>query len=452
MTAYNNEKLGDYVRVAQRIDGTHAVTMVVPAQRRTANWPKSIRLPEYWEGRGSLDDFRFKRAVICDAARLNSQLDEEKRLETRRAKLTLRGLPELADIYLNSDDFRLHCNHWGQYRNRRILTILLEWSASRGHPEFADIRKSDISAQLRAFDDRPSDRLSLRSMWNKLCRLAMDEFGIKDNACKGLSWQRPAAAAVHIWYPSTVEKYARAAIEIGQPGLAAFLRVQFFIGQRQTDARLCQHGLNYVDGQMGVKQGKTRNIVGVPLPRHLMEEIERVRVEGSPFLFNDAKTNTCFKEGRIRDYMERIRNRILEDGDPVHDARTLRHSAACEMARLGLTDIDIASRTGHTLTTISQILPKYMVDRQGVARLSAIKQQVASGGSEADFEPASLKQVKDWSGDETRMKFHRRVNPNAAQRRPNRKRILGGPRIPPQLVAASYQSADLNKWRAGSAA
>lgn len=183
MTAQKWKDLGHYVRVKDRKDGTHAVSLMVPARHRTASWPKSIRLPEYGDSRGSLADFRFKRAVIADATRLYSYLQEERRLETRRSKLTERGLPELAEIYLNSDEYRLKCNHWGQYRNRRILTIILEWSASRGHPEFAEIKKSDINSQLRAFDDRPSDRLSLRCMWNKLCRIAMEEFGRSDNPC-----------------------------------------------------------------------------------------------------------------------------------------------------------------------------------------------------------------------------------------------------------------------------
>lgn len=451
MTAQKWKDLGRYVRVKDRKDGTHAVSLVVPARHRTTDWPKSIRLPEYGDAKGTLEDFRFKRAVIADATRLYSYLKEEQRLETRRSKLTHRGLPELAEIYLNSDEYRLKCNHWGQYRNRRILTIILEWSASRGHPEFADIKKSDINSQLRAFDDRESDRLSLRCMWNKLCRIAMEEFGRLDNPCHNMSWDRPTPAAIHIWYPETVERYANAATEIGQPGLAAFLRVQFFIGQRSTDARLCQHDKNYAKGQIGVKQGKTGKIVGVPLPRALRDEIASVRLNSSPYLFNDFEKMAPFDENGIKNMLARIRDRILEVGEPVHDARTLRHSAACKMARDGLNDVEIASRTGHALKTIPEILDRYMVDRQGVARQAAIKQHIASGGSEEDFEPASMTQIKDWVGDESKLKFHRVRVRGASTRRPNRKKILGGPRIPQELLGASERSAHLDAWRSFSA-
>lgn len=450
MTAQKWKDLGRYVRVKDRKDGTHAVSLVVPARHRTANWPKSVRLPEYGDAKGTLEDFRFKRAVITDAARLYSHLQEERRLETRRSKLTHRGLPELAEIYLNSDEYRLKCNHWGQYRNRRILTIILEWSESRGHPEFSEIKKSDINSQLRAFDDRPSDRLSMRCMWNKLCRIAMDEFGRLDNPCHKMSWDRPTPAAIHIWYPETVERYAKAAIDMGQPGLAAFLRVQFFIGQRSTDARLCQHDLNYAKGQIGVKQGKTGKIVGIPLPVALRDEIASVRLNSSTYLFNDFEKMAPFDEGGIKNMLARIRDRILEVGEPVHDARTLRHSAACEMARLGLNDVKIASRTGHALKTIDEILDRYMVDRQGVARQAAIEQHIASGGSEEDFEPASMTQVKDWAGDESKLKFHRVRVRGASTRRPNRKKILGGPRIPQELLSASERSAHLDAWRSFS--
>lgn len=451
MTAQKWKDLGRYVRVKERKDGTHAVNLMVPARHRTANWPKSIRLPEYGDARGSLDDFRFKREVVADAARLFSYLKEERRLETRRSKLTSRGIPELAEIYLNSDEYRLGCNHWGQYRNRRMLTLILEWSESRGHPEFADIRQSDINSQLRAFDDRPSERLSLRCMWNKLSRFARLEFDVKDNPCKGMSWDRPAPAAMHIWHLDTVETYAKAAIEMGQPGLAAYLRIQYFIGQRSTDARLCKHGENYTNGQMGVKQGKTGKIVGMPLPRHLRDEIASVRLNSSNYLFNDFEKMAPFEENAIKNMLARIRDRILEPGDPVHDARTLRHSAICEMARHGLNDVQIASRTGHSIATIAQILERYMVDRQGVARTAAIKQHVASGGSEDDFEPASMVQIKDWAGDQSKLKFYRIPIRKVSTRRPYRTRILLGPRVPMDLLSASQRKGQLDAWRSFSA-
>jgi len=451
MTVQKWKDLGRYVRVKERKDGTHAVNLMVPARHRTANWPKSIRLPEYGDARGSLEDFRFKREVVADSARLYSYLQEERRLETRRSKLTARGIPELAQIYLNSDEYRLKCGPEGQYRNRRMLTLILEWSESRGHPEFAEIRPSDINSQLRAFDDRPSERLSLRCMWNKLSRFAMVEFDRKDNPCHKMSWDRPAPAAMHIWHPETIEKYAKAAIEMGQPGLAAYLRVQYWIGQRPKDARLCKHDENYTNGQMGVRQGKTDAIVGIPLPRHLRDEIASVRLNSSTYLFNDFEKMGPFEENAIKNMLARIRDRILEVGDPVHDARTLRHSAACDMARLGLNDVEIASRTGHSMKTIAEILPRYMVDRQGVARQAAIKQHLASGGSEDDFEPASMKQIKDWVGDQSKLKFHRIRVRKPSTRRPYRKKILHGPRIPTELLSASQRTVHLDAWRSFSA-
>lgn len=442
-------KLGRYVRVVTNKDLTHGVAMIVPDGQRPIGWPKSIRLPEYWAGKGSLYNPKYLKAVEADAARLNSQLNEERRLDLRRAqigKLDRRGIPELVDIYLNSDEYKFDANGWGQYRNRRILTILLEWSAARGHPEFETITKSHITSQLRAFDDRPHERLSLRAMWNKLARFAQEEFGRLDNPCEGLRWERTKPAAIHIWFPETVEKYAEAANAMGQPGLAAFLRVQYWLGQRTSDAREARYDLNYIAGQVNVRQGKTDEMVPVPLPVHLRDEIERVRLEGSDYLFNDYRTGTAFTEKGIGLAIACIRNAILKVGDPVHDARTLRHSAVCEMARLGLTDLEISSRTGHKLLSLASILPRYMVDREGVARAAAIKQHMAAGGSKEDFLPENVRaHIKDWEGDASKLKYHHLRKNRPAIAGQKRKSILGGARRS-TWTQARLTAAQVSAW------
>lgn len=449
----SNWKLGRYVRVVTNKDLTHGVAMIVPDGQRPIGWPKSIRLPEYWAGKGSLYDPKYLKAVEADAARLNSHLNEERRLSLRKttiSKLGRRAIPELIDIYLTSDEYKYEAQGWAQYRNRRILTILMEWSEARGHPEFETITKSQITGQLRAFDDRTSERLSLRCMWNKLARFAQEEFGRKDNPCEGLKWERPTPAAIHIWFPETVEKYAEAANAMGQPGLAAFLRVQYWLGQRTSDAREARYGLNYVEGQVSVRQGKTNVMVPVPLPIKLREEIERVRLAGSDYLFNDYTTGTAFNETGIGLAIASIRRAILKVGDPVHEARTLRHSAVCEMARLGLNDNDISSRTGHKLLSLASILPRYMVDREGVARAAAIKQHIATGGSEEDFLPKNTRaHMKDWGGDASKLKYHRLQKDRPAIAGKKRKAILGGARRP-TWSHARLTAAEVSTWSSAS--
>lgn len=113
-----------------------------------------------------------------------------------------------------------------------------------------------------------------------------------------MSWSPPSPGAVHLWTNEVVERYAVGAEQLGQPGFAAFLRVQFFIGQRMSDAFNAKHGQHYRDGALGVKQsksGKKGKMVYTPLPKLLRDEIEKVRASNSDYLFNDWYTGTRFE-------------------------------------------------------------------------------------------------------------------------------------------------------------
>lgn len=430
--------LGRYVRWRPRTDGTHAVSFSVPDNIRPMDWPQTISLPEIGPDRGSLNEGWFRRAVKSDAERLNAQLDEELRLAGLLEGRDRRTIAELVTVYLNDERYR-SLSAEARYRNLRASNIILEWSASRGHPDFDTVSRAHISAMLRHFDDRQFERLSVRSFWNILGELAFLIWKIP-NPSKGMSWTPPVPAAVHLWDAAVVEKYAEGAVEIGQPGLAAFLRVQFFIGQRMGDALATRHDIEYVKGALGVKQGKGGELVYIPLPRELRDQIDAARIAESPYLFNDAFTGTRF--GSMHAVMTELRAHILSAGDPLHELRVLRHSAVCEMSRLGLTETKIASRTGHLLGQITTILDRYMLDRQGVARAAAIEQHIAAGGDASDFIQDAAPAMQDYHGDRKKLKFY--AGPGVRKTLTRRRRRAPG--RPAQWADGGLTDDQVNDW------
>jgi integrase len=397
MTDDTQWNLGRFIRVSTRSDGSHRVFMSVPAKCRSAGWPKTIQLPEMYDRRGHLSNPIFRERVAKDVARLNKSLDLERDREALLARHSDRTIVDLGEIIRQSARFK-NVSAARRYRYGRSIDFLVKWSAARDHPEFASIFKPQIEAHLAAFDDRPSLRLEVRTMWNIMCTEAIDAGWRQDNPVKRVKWSRPRPEPINIWKQPDVERFARAACEMGQPGLAALMRVQFFIGQRLGDTRLCRHGVNYDGGGIGVRQSKSGEVVGVPLPQELRDLIEQVRVPGSDFLFNEARSGTAFGEHNIKHYFREARHRASDEGDPLLHLRALRHSAVCDMATLGLSTVLIASITGHKFKTIEEILERYAIDRHGFAREAAIRRHVATGGSESDFAPAPDAIGRDWQG------------------------------------------------------
>lgn len=412
-------ELGRYVRVVTRRDGTHNVSLKVPPHRRPHGWPESIRLPEFGNPIGCLKNYEFRKRVAVDAERLNRSLDQAAKAQAFGDQFEKKRLPELAEFYLNHPLFLQKNGLRSQARNRRNLGMILEWSESRGHPDYADIKPSHVAVMLQAFDDRQGQRVALRSVWSSLGRVGKLEWGI-ESPVKDFDWESPRPAAIHLWFADDVARYAAKAYEMGHDGLAALIQVQFFIGQRLEDAITCQHGIQYDGSEIGVRQGKTDEIISVPLPKHLRDVIENARLEGVSTLFPDTTAGNAFTVNRVGQRLIEVRHALLNIGDPIHTLNTLRHSACCEMARRGLTDIEIASRSGHRIDRVSQILERYILDRQGLARGAAVKQHIASGGSASDFRFDMASEVKDRHGDSSRLPFYRGPLAKRVRARPRR--------------------------------
>jgi len=166
--------------------------------------------------------------------------------------------------------------------------LFVDWAERRGDPDFATLRKADFEDFFALYDDRPSQKLDLRSTLDILCTEAMEAGWRTDNPIARIPWTAPEPAReVVLWTDGTAQIFAQMARQMGQPGLAALIVFGLQTGQRLGDLRTARHDVNYRYGRFQLKQSKTGALVKFPVSKSLCRMIEAVRIEGSPYLFNE---------------------------------------------------------------------------------------------------------------------------------------------------------------------
>jgi len=384
MAKEHETNLGRFIRSNRRQDGTDHVFMSVPERLRPEGWPKTITLPTNAKARGSLENSRFLAKVRREAEVLNARLDQRRR-EEEIYRSDRRNVRALANIYFKTQRFR-DVSEDRQYRNKRDAMLFVDWAERRGDPDFATLRKADFEDFFALYDDRPSQKLDLRSTLNILCTEAMEAGWRTDNPIARIPWTAPEPAReVVLWTDGTAQIFAQMARQMGQPGLAALIVFGLQTGQRLGDLRTARHDVNYRYGRFQLKQSKTGALVKFPVSKSMCRMIEAVRIEGSPYLFNDADTGTGFTKGRLSARFNEVRHAVTSDGDPLMLLSTLRHSAVCRMERAGASLLEIASVTGHKLARVHSIIARYAVDREGFAASAMMKLNQADGGDADDF-------------------------------------------------------------------
>ncbi|WP_341020786.1 hypothetical protein [Brevundimonas diminuta] len=376
--------LGRFIRSNRRQDGTDHVFMSVPERFRPEGWPKTITLPTNAKVRGTLRDSRFLSKVRREAKVLNARLDQRRR-EEEIYRSDRRNVRALANIYFKTQRFR-EVSKARQSSNKRAAMLFIDWAERRGDPDFDTLRKPDFEDFFALYDDRLSLKLDLRSTLNILCTEAMEAGWRTDNPIARIPWTAPEPAReVVLWTDETAQIFAQMARQMGQPGLAALIVFGLQTGQRLGDLRTARHGVNYRTGMFQLKQSKTRALVKFPVSKALCGMIEAVRMEGSPYLFNDADTGMGFTECCLKARFNEVRHAVTSDGDPLMLLYTLRHSAVCRMERAGVSLLEIASVTGHRLAHVHSIIARYAVDREGFAASAMMKLNQADGGNADDF-------------------------------------------------------------------
>lgn len=183
-----------------------------------------------------------------------------------------------------------------------------------------------------------------------------------DNPVKGVSLVKLDTPPREPWPAAKVAQFREAA-PIGTRARLIF-ELLLGTGQRIGDAlRMRWNDLS--DGGINVRQGKTGARLWVPLTRDLQAVLEVTPRKGLTIL-----AQADGKPLRYRSAADDVMAVRVLIGAERWDLHSLRYSAAAELARLGCTDEQIASITGHSSLAMVR---KYAGEARQIARAKQVK-------------------------------------------------------------------------------
>lgn len=366
-------ELGTYVTLRPRKDGTARVFFQVPARLQPSGWLSLIPLPIEGERKGDLNDADEVARIQADAAALYVKLLAARNPSTE-IEPGAKSIPTLNRLWQQTQGFKN--NKPRTQRNYVTAAGLIEtWSASVNHPPVAAMKSDKVEAFLALYDNRPTTKKQLLTVLKLLMAYAMKLKWRTDNPADGIKVRVPKSR-VAIWELEDVEIYAKACIDGGRPSLAAMIWTQWEIGQRLTDACLFRYGGQYSDneGMFSFQQSKTEAKVSIPISDQLGALLRSCRVPDTLYLFINEATGRPWREAELSQAFAYIRDtRVVAKGGPHRQLRVLRHSCVVQMARASCEVPEIASVTGHSLSSVTTILSHYLPRDSQVARNAQTK-------------------------------------------------------------------------------
>ena len=245
-----------------------------------------------------------------------------------------RTIRKLIELYRRSDKYRrLAANTRRSYETH--MSYLIE-TAGRVDP--ATLRRVHVVQMRDALADTPTRATRCVRFLSVLLSFGSDIGWLDQNVAQGVEGLKGKRPPRQPWPQDMVDAYRAHAT--GRPLLMFELLIG--TGQRIGDVLRMQWG-HVEDGGILVRQGKTGAKLWVPFTARLSDMLAAEPRRGL-FLVSQ-------RDGRPVSYQlawKEIRQVREAIGAQAHDVHALRHSAASELAALGLDDQHIASITGHT--------------------------------------------------------------------------------------------------------
>lgn len=346
-------ELPPYVVLKKRGGGV-AFYFQVPKRLRPIGWAGAYRLP--------LDP--AKRTGLADAAELGAVVQDGETLYDRLAG-ERRGVPDL--VRLNSLPWLIQAydNHLRTApRERQIAKKTLRqydyaarqvkaWSKEGGDRHVNTISRPGIIAFLETMNATPTKRKHVAGYLRGLLFFAMDRGLRADNPAIRLKTEVPKAR-VHIWSDSELTAMMSTADALGLTSIGTAMLIAHDEGPRPCDVLAFERFRDYTpfDGCFRYWQQKTDDWVVSPAGKRVRGRLSRQPELQRPLVMN---LNTS------RKYNERV---FIRDFDRVRTAsglshlqfRHLRHTFVVKAKRAGLDPFAIASKTGHSEKSVSDML------------------------------------------------------------------------------------------------
>lgn len=200
------------------------------------------------------------------------------------------------------------------------------------------MRRVDMIQMRDALADTPTLANRRVAFMSTLMEHAIDIGWIEHNPCHGVQSLEPTGRVRHPWPQDMINAFR----EVADFDTRLLFELLLGTGQRIGDVLKMQWS-HIEDNGIHVKQGKTKTPLFIPFTgelRAMLAETPR----RSLYLVSQAN-------GRPMSYplaWKRIMEVRKQIGAEAYDIHGLRHSAASELAALGLDDAHIMALTGHT--------------------------------------------------------------------------------------------------------
>jgi hypothetical protein len=151
------------------------------------------------------------------------------------------------------------------------------------------------------------------------------------------------------------------AITDGERGLALLMLAQWEIGQRLRDVRLFRYGYgyDYVDGAFGYIEQKTGREIRIKVVNPSARRMLDANYQHGAYMFPSATTGRPFEGVELTRVFTRLRKRLKGFDQKLH-LRQFRHTVVVELALAGCTIPEIATVTGHALSSVHGTLKHYL--------------------------------------------------------------------------------------------
>lgn len=345
--------LPKYVTARKRKDKTQRFYFQVPEHMRPDNWPPYVRLA---------DDIG---EMFRQAEDLNKRLVAER--NGAPAGAYLKGsIPWLLAEYHKSPRYR-NLAPSTQELYDWCAEFIREWSERAKHPHVKMLTRPTILKFLKQFDDKPTKKKKIAVFLGVMMAVAIDEGCLTHNPALRLNLSEPEPD-VHIWTLAEVNAMVTQADALGMSRIGDAILINYEIGQRPADVLSMAAPLHYDAGFFLFRQRKTGEFLKIGASDRL-----QARLAGRTGLLIATQQGNRY----TRTGFQTVFNTVRAKAGLVHCTfQQLRHTAVVNLARAGCTVPEIASITGHTISSVAAILKRYL-PRDAEVAANAIAKRVA---------------------------------------------------------------------------
>lgn len=330
-------KLPRYVTARKKKSGQRFYFQV-PKHVRPKGWPsKAIRLSD------ELSKMQNQAKELY--ARLKSERVGKPLLNYMRG-----SIPYIYNDYKRSEKYRgLAKTTQGLYDY--CTKPILVWAADNGNIHVKHIKRPNIFKFLNAFDRNPTKKKKIYVFLRLLLQHAIDLGELDTNPALSLRLTEPDPK-IHIWTPEEVELFVKKSDEIGMPEVGNAILMMYEIGQRPGDIFNMEYCNHYKDGKFQFIQSKTGENLLISATQELIKRLGN----GSGYIVKNPNGGKFDKNSFGRRF-KAIRNAL---GLTKCQFKGLRHTAVVELSRASCTPQEVASITGHTVSSVTSILRTYL--------------------------------------------------------------------------------------------